>query len=77
MNEILHEEDSEKTKYMLQAVSKFQFHMVARVDDDAHFKEGDYVSNLLFHDAKVAATLCVGGPCKYELVEGGGELVLG
>lgn len=32
-----------------------------------------YVSaNLPFPDAKVAAALCVGGPCKYELVEGSG-----
>mmetsp|Transcript_3711 Transcript_3711/g.5065 ORF Transcript_3711/g.5065 Transcript_3711/m.5065 type:complete len:468 (-) Transcript_3711:47-1450(-) len=32
-----------------------------------------YVSpNLPFPDAKVGAALCVGGPCKYELVEGSG-----
>lgn len=32
-----------------------------------------YVSaNLPFPDAKVASALCVGGPCKYELVNGGG-----
>ena len=28
--------------------------------------------NLPFPDAKVVTALCVGGPCKYELVEGSG-----
>ena len=43
--ELLEESADIKKKYMVTAAAKFQYTMVARVDDTAHFKEEDLKSN--------------------------------
>jgi hypothetical protein len=40
-NELLNAEQGVKKRFMLPAAAKFQFQMIARVDDVAHFKEED------------------------------------
>ena len=47
-NQLLNNEDGVKKRFMLPAAGKFQFHMVARVDDVAHFEEEDLKHNPQF-----------------------------
>lgn len=53
-NSMLNAEEGVKRRFMLPAASKFQFHMVARVDDVAHFKEEDLKPNRQFDFALLA-----------------------
>ena len=53
-NELLNAEQGVKKRFMLPAASKFQFHMIARVDDVAHFEEEDLKPNPQFDFALLA-----------------------
>lgn len=53
-NELLNSEEGIKKRFMMPAAAKFQFHMVARVDDVAHFDEADLKPNLQFDFALLA-----------------------
>lgn len=47
-NQLLNNNTGVKKRFMMPAASKFQFHMVARVDDVAHFEEEDLKHNPQF-----------------------------